>query len=318
MRQWRTCLAWLTAALLLGCATAPRLRVKPPAPVDGWGIAVMPFDMDYPSSTEESYARSLEVANHLAQTTRLLVYGPGEFNVTAPDENDLRKGTDLLKRVHYTQERAPERFLALRLSATETRHLRPESRKAEVTVVVRAELLSLASPKVLAAVEGHLAKDTDATLQGGDPWPALTALTVSLVDTLVDAAGFEKLARSPLAGFEFITAPRPSIDFLPASGDMKKPHSLEKEAHLLRAIDGLDPTASEDRRALYKDEPWGLLVVSPSPKGKMAQLLPDDFLIDAAGDPLLGEYVLIRQLRDGPARLRLKRGGVVLGAELSP
>jgi hypothetical protein len=303
---------------LLGCATGPTIRHRPTGPVEGWGVAVLPFDIGYSTTDAERYTRSLAVADHLARTTELQVYGPGEFTFTGAEGDDLRTSTDLAKRVHYTEARTPEKFLALRLSAQQSMHLGPTDRSARVNVLVRAELLSLGTPGVLAAVEGQIAMDSDAQSAGGDNWPGLTKLTSSLVDALAESVAWKSVRKPPTHGLGFIELPRPAFDFHPPTSEEKRALSMVREAQILTAVQGVDPQASVDRRAIYLQEPCGLLLTSVSQHGAEANLLREDVLTDANGDPLFGEYVLLRQLHDGPVRVRVKRAGVPMGAVINP
>ena len=83
-------------------------------------------------------------------------------------------------------------------------------------------------------------------------------------------------------------------------------------------LEAVVPAASPQQHALFREEPHGLLVTRLSAQGGQARLQVGDFLLDAGGDPLFGEYVLRRHLHDGPTRLRLKRGGVAMETELFP
>src|SRR6185312_842429 len=141
------------------------------------------------------------IAEHLAETTGLRIYGPGEVEVRSFDTDNVYKGTDLISRVRFTKQHQPEGFYAIRVtvqqrvsigtaSAIDTRTGEVSSRKEEaIDITVRAELLSMAQRDVVAELEAGTSIDPFAVETGADPYPAMTKLTDALVDALVQRTG---------------------------------------------------------------------------------------------------------------------------------
>ena len=107
----------LAAVWLTACAPRVVIRSMPATPLtDAWGVAVYPLHLELQTSGYESYSRAAAIAEHIAESTGLRVYGPGEFDVRSFEADDPYKGTDLISRVHFTRQQQPEGLYAIRIT----------------------------------------------------------------------------------------------------------------------------------------------------------------------------------------------------------
>ncbi len=318
--------------LWCGCAPALIVRSLPAKPLaDAWGIAVYPVNLEFQAPASESYARAASIADGLAESTGLRIYGPGEFDVRSFDRDDLRFATDLFSRIRYSKVRLPEGLYGLRVTvlqqvsvstaaAVDARSGKSSSRKEEtIEVKVRAELLSMAVHTVVAELEGRARIDPFAMDTDQDAYPEITNLTTRLVAALVDRSGLHAAQAPPDTGLRLAEVPGPALSYV---GSMNSDHTrkdpLEQEARLLHIVRTIDPEATRERERLYKHEPYGLVVLGVSGPAIQAGLEPGDLLLEANGARLYTRSALLRELEDGPVHLHVKRAQEEREVDLKP
>lgn len=329
----RLVVAW--ALLLLGCASGPTVRLRPPGPVEAWGLATYPVVFRFPVSAYEAYDRGRKVAEQLSALTGRLVYGPGEFRLDDVDHDDLQRGTNLMGALKYSKVRRPEGLAAVRVvverrvssgeaqvwDATGTSRGRRRGEEL-IEVAVHAELLSMAAHGVVAELEGTAHVDPFSVEVDRDPYPDVTRLTGQLVQALVALAGLSRAERAPDPGLRTLDVPGPALSFAlgrepPLRDALGALDALEQDVRMLDLIRLVDPDASRARIRLLRNAPHGLVVVEAKGPAAASGLVPDDLLLAADGESLTGRHVLDRHLQSGSCRLTVRRAGEEREVELA-
>lgn len=324
------------AALLLAtmaCAAGPKVVRAPAAPLsEAWGIAVLPVMLRFQASPYEGFTRGRAIAEQLSTTTGRVVYGPGEFRVDKPDEDDLGRATDLLAALKYSKTRRPEQLLGVRVvveqrvtsggaQSVDNEGRAGGRRIATTEVVVRTELLSMGTRNVVAELEGNAFADPFSKDLEHDPYPDVTRLTAALVERLVEIAGLEATAPVPAPGLAVVVAPAPALAWAgPAQRSLRDElgalDAIERDSRLLSLLRLLDPSEDRTRARLLRNAPHGFVVVAAEGAAARAGLQPNDLVLTADGAPLLGLHVLDRQLRAGSTKLAVLRKGEEIDVDL--
>lgn len=328
--QIRVAVFWsaLLVAIAFGPACAKRsyLKQRVTAPVDAWGIAVYPVIFRIPVSPFHSFDRGRQIAERVSATTGRLVYGPGEFRLDDPDQDDPARGTNLAAALKYSKQRRPEGVVALRVivgtrvSLGEAQGFDPGGKarrkrvEERVEVAVHAELLSMATHRVISEAEDVAMVDPFSEALDTDPYPDVTRLTKVLVDELVGDAKLARATPGPELGLKVVTVPGPALAYTVGSepslkDELSKLDALEGDARLMGLLQAVDPEAPRSRLRALKNSPHGLVVVAAEGRAKAAGLEPDDVLLQADGERITGRHVLDRHLAAGRTSLVVKRSG---------
>jgi phosphoribosyl-dephospho-CoA transferase len=155
-----------------------------------------------------------------------------------------------------------------------------------------------------------------------DRFPEITALTRSLIDSLLDVARFRPARRNLNAGLRTVPVLAPSLTFaMPGAvtlqNELAKLDALDREAQLLILVKRSDPQAPRSRQRVIQSAPEGLVVAESKEAALKAGLEPDDLIVSVNDEPVLGRYVLDRHLRVGAARLLVRRSGAEREVTLS-
>jgi hypothetical protein len=321
----RILLALMLGALLGACAPRSVVRTPPARPLDGaWGLAVYPVLFRFPVSGYESYDRGRKLAEQLSARTGRLVYGPGEFRLEQPHDDDLHRATNLQAALRFSKERRPEGLYGVRVLveqrvATATRvaydaagRVRGATAEQEVEVAVRVSLLALHGEAPVLELEGSAKVDPFTSDLERDPFPDVTALTARLADEAAALAGWT-VATAQGPELKVVPVPKPAMAFaLPGRRSLEQElgelDALEQDARFLRLMRARDPDAPRPRLRLYRSAPAGLVVREAGGAAAKAGLLPEDLVVAADGEPLWGLHVLDRHLASGRTLLRVRRG----------
>jgi hypothetical protein len=308
--------------LLVACASGPKVNVAPAGPVPAWGVAVYPVLFREPVSPFQSYVRGRAVAESLAETTGLLVYGPGEFRIDNPDDDDVARGTNLGELVGRGPRRleglhAVRIVVARSITEGESQRVEPAGgagrrRRGEalIEVVVRAELLSAATKQPVAELEGLARVDPFADAVTKDPFPEVTALTELLTARLVKLAGWPPQA-SAGRGLKTMSLPAPAMAFSlglnrSLAAEWGELDPLDRDGRWEGLLDLLAPGAGRAEKKLLKRAPHGLLVREAPAWAGFESVAPGELLVSADGEPLVGRQTLLRRLAAGRSRLTVR------------
>ncbi len=323
---------WL-AALQTGCASAGVVDLRPAAPIHPWALAVYPVVFRFPVSPYEAFVRGRSAAEQLSDRTGLNVFGPGEFEVSDADQDDLVRGTDLIDALDCTSRQKMEGVFAVRLTVSravaaqtalafdQAGRMRAARQEQRTDVTVDVALLSLGQRRVVAEVEGHSRVDPFSTALDQDPYPSVTRLSAKLIERLIDIAGLERSRSAPETGLTTLDTPGPAMAFSfgprqSLSAELQSLDPLDREGQLLSLFHGVDPDASDARLRLFERAPYGLVVTGAKGTAARAGLAVDDLLLTADGERLTGRYALDRHLRQGQSRLTVQRGSEKREVEL--
>jgi len=325
----------LAAALLAGgCKHPPVAELHVQGPLDAWGIAVYPVAFRFPVSPYQSYERARTVAERVSTLTGRLVYGPGEFQVSRPDDDDASSATNLVSALKCSKARRPDRLLVLRLwveqritsgsavvydKAGKARAARTQE---DVDVVLHAELLNVGTAALVAEIQGIARADPLKADAEKDPYPDVTRLTDVLVEALLRTAGL--LLPKPLSdgGLKLVAVPGPAMRFaLPDAESLRaqldKLDPLEQDSRLMAVWHQRDPTDNRQRMRIFRSAQHGLVVLEAKDAALKAGLAENDLLLEADGEPLTGRHVLDRHLAAGPVQVKYKRFGDELTTTLA-
>jgi hypothetical protein len=318
----------LGAASLAACG-GPRVevRARPAAPVAHRVAAVYPYAFRWEEPPFRSYQKGMDLTLLLSRQRRLLVFGPGDFQVFRHEEADPLLGSSMMA-VLQARGLDPRAFLAFRgwaerRVARTTEHIEggrgpPRVRSSEdVTYVAHLQIVDAAAGAVLVEVEGTVAAGVPEDRPEYDPMPELTDLAGKLARAAWDELEPRLLSpRLPEPMLRVRWLPAAALDFTPS----------ESERSLREKLLLADPLVAEvERLAVYRyfargapperlgrdlRLPGGLYVERALGPFE-GQLREGDVVVAVDGEPAAGPQILQRALarrRDGPLLLEVRRG----------
>jgi hypothetical protein len=115
MRRVRAAALLGLAALATGCASRSAVRVEavPDRPVAARVALVYPYAFRWDETPVRGYAKAMDVVLSLVAKERLLVFGPGDYQLVRPGDPDPSVGTDVV-RILLARGLDPRGFLAWR------------------------------------------------------------------------------------------------------------------------------------------------------------------------------------------------------------
>jgi len=302
----------LAAGLALAGCRGPRTEVRrrTEGPVAARVAAVYPYAFRWEEPPWRSFQKSMDAVLFLASTERLLVFGPGEFQVLRPQESRPLKATDLVAVLARRGLDArdvivfrgwAERRIARTTGQVEGRGAVRMQSSEEVTYLARLEVVDGATGEVLVEVGGEAKAGDPALRPEYDPTPELTELHRQLVR----AAWRElepRLTAPPLAELPV------QVEWLPAAvldyttgterslrERMLTMDALEAEVARLSVYRYIAPELPRSRMAQDLRLPGGLYVREVM--GKLQDYLKEgDVICLVNGQPALGPHVLQRVL----------------------
>lgn len=331
MRLRSLALALAVAALVPSCTGGRqqrRLFIPPSLKVSA--VLVYPFGFRW----EEPAYRSFELAQRLVQVAdaaladRALLFGPGEFKVYRPDDNNAWAATNAVSLLPPHRLR-PEQAIVLRAwcerrvatsrqDVTDSRGRALGARAAEETTYLgHVELVHPSTQFVLVEMVGEVTPDPFASRAEDepDPTPELTALMSRLVEDALrpleehwqppgaprwpaDPAAL-KLRANPAALYTFGEAGRPSLERLLATLD-----PVERDLLKVGRVRFLNPELSFDEATRLARLPPGLHVVSAPPGMK---LQPGQLVTEIRGEQALPQMLQRARLSPDPVPIKVRQ-----------
>lgn len=322
----------LSAAVLAGSCAGGRhqRRLFIPPSLRASAILVYPFSFRW----DEPAYRSFELAQRLVQVVdtalgdQVLLFGPGEFKVYRPDDNNAWAATNavsLLPLHRLKPEQAvvlrawcERRVVSSRQDVVDSKG-RPLGAKAveETTYLGHVELVHPSTQFVLVEMVGDVTPDPFAVRADDEPDPApeLTLLMTKLVEDAlqplkthwrpagaprwpVEPAPLE-LRSNPAALYTFGEAGRPSLEYLLAALD-----PVERDLLKIQRVRFLNPELSFEEATRLTRLPPGLHVVSAPPGLK---LQPGQLVTEVRGEQALPQMLQRARLSPDPVPIKVRQ-----------
>ena len=319
---------------LAACASGPRIEVRhrSSGPIAARVAAVYPYAFRWEEPPFRVHEKSMDAVLFLVARERLLVFGPGEFQVLRAGGASPLVGTDLV--AVLTQRGLESRdFLAIRgwaerRIAISHGQLEQGGRllavsSQDVTYVAHLEIADAAG-EALVELQAEVAAGKPEDRPEYDPMPELTALHRRLLQAAWEEIE-PRLTAPPLApaAIEVRWLPASTLDYGgPAQATLKERmlamDALEADMARIAVYRYYAPALSERQIAREMRLPGGLYVLRARPPFA-GPLEHGDVLLQVEGEPAVGPQVLQRALsvpRQGPLRLRLARGPARLEVEV--
>jgi hypothetical protein len=296
---------------------------------------VYPYAFRWEEPPFRSYQKGMDLTLLLSGRGRLLVFGPGDFQVFRHEEADPLLGTNAMA-VLSARGLDPRAFLAFRGWA-ERRVARTAERlegsrglarvrsSEEVTYVAHLQVADASTGAVLVEVEGTVAAGAPEDRPEYDPMPELTDLAGRLAraawDELEPRLAAPRLPESPL---RVRWLPAAALDWTPGETVRSLRETLLLADPLAAEVERLAlyryfaPEAPPERLARDLRLPGGLYLERASGPFE-GRLREGDVVVAVDGEAAAGPQVLERALalrRDGPLRLEVRRGAERLELEI--
>jgi hypothetical protein len=339
MRRVPTAALLVLALLLLGpgCASrgAVRVEAEPDRPIGARVAVVYPYAFRWDEPPIRSFEKSMDVVLHLVAKERLLVYGPGDYQLLRPADRDPSVGTDIVRTllVHGLDARAflafrgwAERRVARGMAVVEGKGRTLAASSEDVTYVAHLEVWDAAAGRTVLEVSGSVQALPPGDRPDHDPAPELTGLHRRLVEEawalLEPRLTAPRLPGNPL---DVRWLPAAALDWAPPG----QPSLRERMAGMdpvladlerLNAYRYFDPAAPPRRLNGDLRLPGGLLVVGV--RGPAADVLREgDVVVAVCGEAPASPQALQRAIAlSGPdgARVTAARGADRLELALPP
>jgi len=304
---------------LAACAGTPKVKVErlPDGPIAARVAAVHPYAFRWDEPAIRSYQKSMDIVLALTAKKRLLVFGPGEFEVLRPGDPDPSVATDLVKvlalngldtRGFLVFRGWAERRIARGMNVVEGKGRVQAASSEEVTYVAHLDVWDAATRRVLLEVSGAVPATPPEERPEYDPTPELTALNRRLVEEawalLEPRLTAPELKDAPLT---LRWLPAAALDYGPRGQPslrerMLSMDRLQADLERLSVYRYFDPEAPP--RRLHQDLglPPGLAIARVG--GELDQYLREgDVITFANGRVVLGPQVLQRALNLSDARV---------------
>jgi hypothetical protein len=326
--------ALLAGLLALSCASGPRVEVRhrSSGPIAARVAAVYPYAFRWDEPAFRVHEKSMDEVLFLVERARLLVFGPGEFQLLRVEESNPLAGTDLVALL-TRRGLDPRGFLAFKGWAERrvaVSHGQLEQRGAvravsyqNVTYVAHLEVVD-ANGDVVVEVQGQAEAGKAEDRPDYDPTPELTALHRRLIEAAWEELE-PRLAAPPLAppALDIRWLPSSTLDYGgPAQATLKERtlgmDALEADMAKIAVYRYYAPSLSERQIGFEMRLPGGLYVLRARTPFA-GPLEHGDVILQVEGEPAVGPQVLQRALaapRDGPLRLRVARGPARLEVEV--
>ena len=221
---------------LASCAPAVSVRIlKLDKPKKTSVLAVYPFEFRWSEPAYRSFQLGWLEAMDLIPYQRWAIYGPGEFHIREPSDDNAFAATDIAS-VLSQQGYRPEEILVVRAWAEKqeqrsSRQIYDSNGKpvgqrldAQITLIAHMEVVDPWSRQVIAEIQATGQEDPFATPDETDPSPVLTRLVRTMSGRLADALGDLTISQeeprtvpfqyswNPSMLYEFEDQGRPSLE----------------------------------------------------------------------------------------------------------
>lgn len=324
----RLCAAVIASALLLAaCAHTEGGKLQEAKQARISVIAVYPFGFRWDTPAYRSFeltGRLIDEVLHQSEF-QTLVYGPGEFRLYQPDDDNIYAASTLGALLPQIQRR-PEELVVLRPWAE--RRVQSSSRSLvnaagktlgqeqteEVTYVGHVDVIHARTQQRIGELSGEVEADPFAVREddGADPTPELTALMRSLTreamaqlrPQLRPAGTFSPLRGlsldvTPHLSFAYSEPGRPAYDAAVAKMD-----PLDREVFVTARVRFANPQLSPEQAAKLAKLPGGLHVHVPTPT---APLQAGDVILQVNGEPAHPQTLIRARILAGPDSLKIRR-----------
>jgi hypothetical protein len=337
MRRARAAAILGLAALASGCASRGAVRVEaaPDRPVAARVAFVYPYAFRWDEPPVRGYEKSMDVVLSLVAKERLLVFGPGDYQLVRPGDPDPSVGTDVV-RILLARGLDPRGFLAWRgwaerrvargMAVVEGKGRTLAASSEEVTYVAHVQVWDGAAGRTVVEVSGSAQALPPGDRPEHDPAPELTALHRRLVEEawalLEPRLTAPRLPGTPL---EWRWLPAAALDWAPAGQPslrerMAGMDPVQADLERLDVYRYFDPDAPPRRLNGDLRLPGGLLVLGA--RGAAAEVLREgDVVVAVGGEAPASPQGLQRAIASsgtaGP-RLTVARGAERLEVALPP
>jgi hypothetical protein len=319
---------------LAACASGPRVEVRhrSSGPIAARVAAVYPYAFRWEEPPFRVHEKSMDEVLFLVARDRLLVFGPGEFQVLRAGEPSPLAATDLvavltqrgLGSLDFLAFRGwAERRIAISLGQLEQSGKLVAVSSQDVTYVAHLEVAD-ADGEVLVELQAEAEAGKAEDRPEYDPMPELTALHRRLLQAAWEEIE-PRLTAPPLAPppIEVRWLPASTLDYGgPAQATLKERmlamEALEADMARSAVYRYYAPSLSDRQIGQEMRLPGGLYVLRARPPFA-GQLEHGDVILQVEGEHAVGPQVLQRALaapRDGPLHLRIARGPARLEVEV--
>ncbi|MFZ5470702.1 MAG: hypothetical protein ACOZIN_14820 [Myxococcota bacterium] len=310
----------------VGCKSGVAKRVDLPGELLVLAVAVYPFGFRW----DEPAYRSFELSHRLIESAkaaandRLFFFGPSEFKVFRPQDDNAWASSSVVSRLPACGVR-PERAMVLRPWAEKRVHTAQKelydgkgravgmAAVQETIYLGHVEVLHPSSQKVVVELTGEAVVDpfSEVPEREFDPAPELTALMERLTTTAIQALEDHAaplnepkelpftVAFNPKAAFTYAEDGRPSLELQIATMD-----PVESELLTQNRARFANPEVSEAETTQWSRLPGGLVVTRSSEE---ANVQVGDILLTVDGQPALPCALDRLRYLPVPAQVKVRR-----------
>ncbi len=337
----RARIALLAAAVsLTACKTAYQKKVTVPEGLTVSLVAVYPFGFRWGEKPYRAFELSQRIVSvGLAKAAdRALFFGPSEFRVYRPEDDNAWAATDVVSQLPSYNIR-PEQAVVLRPWAERRIHTAQKElydakgrgiglqAVQETTYVAHVEILHPSKQQTLVEVSGEAVVDPFAEKpeEDADPAPELTALVEGLTKEALKALDDAFAPPSPPKPFDLKLAfnPQEALRFTNGAGaslelELAKMDPVESELVKVNRVKFANPGMDDAQASKLTRLIGGLYVVAPAPK---EQLAPGDLITTLDGHPAMPQSLHRARFSTTPVNARVRRATgdfadlVLLGAK---
>jgi len=326
------------ALAALSCAGKRVKHVSAGGQLEPQAVLVYPFGFRWDEPAWRGYAlgERLVAAAYGAVGDRALLFGPGEFKIYRPDDNNAWAATTaatLLPAYGLKPEQAvvlrpwaEKRVLTSRQDVSDARGRKLGARAVEeVTYVVHVELVHPSTQATLVDLQEEVTPDPFAQRADDEPDPApeLTALAARLADEALHeldgrwrSYGRPRWWETPLRKGETVVkltfranpaalytsgdAARPSLEY-----ELARANELDRELLQVAALRFLNPGLSvADATRLSRLPPGLQVATSPAKLG----LAPGLLIVEVQGQPASPQLIWRARLQPEPVPIKVRGG----------
>jgi len=329
----------VTIAVALAAMSCGGKRVKHVSAGDQLelqAVLVYPFGFRWDEPAYRAYAmgQRLAAAAYRAEGDRALLFGPGEFKIYRPDDNNAWAATTAAtllppyqlkpEQVAVLRAWAEKRVLTSRQDVSDAKGRRLGARAVEeTTYVAHVELVHPSTQATLVDLQEEVTPDPFAQRADDEPDPApeLTALAERLTEEALHELGprwrsygrprwretplrkgetVVKLAvrANPAALYTFGDAARPSLEY-----ELAKANELDRELLQVSVVRFLNPGLSiPDATRLSRLPPGLQVVTAPSKLG----LPPGLLIVEVQGQPATPQLLWRARLQPEPVTIKVR------------
>lgn len=324
------------ALAALSCAGKRVKHVSVEGRLEPQAVLVYPFGFRWDEPAWRAYAlgQRLAAAAYGAVGDRALLFGPGEFKIYRPDDNNAWAATTaatLLPPYQLKPEQvvllrgwAEKRVLTSRQDVSDAKGRRLGARAVEeTTYVVHVELVHPSTQAALVDLQEEVTPDPFAQRADDEPDPApeLTALAARLADEALheldgrwkpygrprwwetplrkgEAVVKLTVHANPAALYTFGDAARPSLEY-----ELAKANELDRELLQVTVLRFLNPGLSvPDATRLLRLPPGLQVVTAPAKLG----LSPGLLIVEVQGQPATPQLLWRARLQPEPVPIKVR------------